>query len=403
MKKITALVSAFLLIFSLCGCKNKLEIFSSYYSEFIEENLQNNEEATSSVKSGTASKKPIVIGQKTEEIITEIITTTTVISSKGGETSSCASSEIQPVIPTGSEDDVTQKQNDRVNDYIQSQLPDGEEITQEKIDQIINNLIVKDGMTFYYPENFEDTVSMTNLYYEPMKGKFSEIDAQVMASLKEGKAKTIETPWYEGEGGADLVQEYIGILYWKNTLLLENYLVRGSQILIDTQSLIEQKKELENKSYYKNIQNAIKECGIEKGMLQRDAIVRFNEYICQRVKYDNETYKWSLTAFFDEGKAICNSYAQVFELLCRTVGIDCEFMGGSVNVEGKAEKHAWNKVTFSGGIVAYFDVCWNDGEIIIGSQVYQKTDRYLFIRSFNDRSVTDTYINQVVGYGDRFI
>ncbi len=402
MKKIIAVLLVAVFIFSLCGCKKSKEIFSSYYSEITEEIVSGKEVSVSSAKSETASKNPVVIGQKTEEIITETITTITVISSEASEVSSNASSEVQPTVPTSSENDATQKQNDRVNDYINSQLPDGEEVTQEKIDQIINNLIVKDGMTFYYPENFEDTVSMTNLYYEPMKGKFSEIDAQVMASLKEEKARTIETNWYEGEGGEDLLNEYVGCLYWKNAVSLESYLVRGSQILIDTTPLIQQKKELENKSYYKNIQNAIKECGIEKGMLQRDAIVKFNEYICQRVRYDNETYKWSLTAFFDEGKAICNSYAQVFELLCRTVGINCEFMGGSVNVDGHTEKHAWNKVTFAGGIVAYFDVCWNDGEIIIGSQIYQKTDRYLFVRSFNDRSVTDTYINQVVGYGDRF-
>lgn len=365
-------------------------------------NSQTSEEtSTSQVVSSTPAVSQNQSSASSEKLVT---------SSSKPSTVAKPSTPAKPYVPQSTNNgggDATQANNNKVNEFIQSQLPSKGDITQADIDRVINELVKMDGVTFHNVNSINDKVTMINLYYEPMEGKFKDLDTRVMNSLKSGRAETIRTGYAGDDSGTAVMQEYANALYWKNTVQIDSFSIEStstkSEIIFDTAPLIEQKRALENKSYYKAIQQAIKECGIYNGMLQRDAIVKFNNYICNKVQYDYEGYTAKLEDFFGKGKAICNSYAQVFEILCRTVGIDAQFMGGNVNVVGSSEPHAWNRVNFLGNKTAYFDTCWNDGTITINGKVYQKTDRYMFVKSFSDRSVANLNICQAVGYSGKFV
>lgn len=65
------------------------------------------------------------------------------------------------------------------------------------------------------------------------------------------------------------------------------------------------------------------------------------------------------------GDAICNGYAQAFELLCKCVGLDCVYIVGGAGTDSmswaKSTLHAWNAVCLSGQWYMV-DTTWDDND-----------------------------------------
>ncbi len=387
MRKIIALLIAALLVLSLAACE-KNDFLNSNYSLATSYTTESEADLTSSENESNflPSAKSIIESSAVQ------------VSSKASSLQSTDAPYVSeaPDINITSENDATQANNIRVSDYINSHLQNGENITQTEIDRLISSLVSEDGVTFHNISLLTDTVTMKNLYFEPMSGKFKAVDTKVCSALKNNNKADIDTGFSPSQW--ELVNEYMNEFVAKYNLPASIYYSGNSNIMLEMKDAVEMKISLEGDIPQK-IQAVINECGIKSGMLQAEAIIRFNDYICAAVEYDNVTYTHSLSDFFNKGIATCNSYAQVFELLCRTVGINAEFIAdNNVMVGNSYERHAWNRVIFSDGTVAYFDTCWNDGEIVINGVTYQKTDRYMFVKSFTDRPMSSTEICQSVWY-----
>ncbi|MBQ6847885.1 MAG: hypothetical protein IJO62_03095 [Clostridia bacterium] len=373
MKRIISLGLSLMLIFSLVGCKDVLTVEESFFSETVFS------EGQTVIVTEQASKKD------------------------GNPTSDTVTTKTQNVVTSSQSDTVATNGN---NNNISVQLPSGngeglKPITNLDIDKIIEDFNKQEGLEYKELSNAKntDTVSMENLYLlhdKPMSGEFAELDARLLDALNNNNTEYLEL----GTIGFTKATEYAKAFYLRRYYEVSVYCGDETQnelskYFIHIPETINNKKELPKKGYYKNIQKVIRTLDIEKGMLQKDAIAKFNEYICNQVEYDYEGKNVSLDGFF-EGKAICNAYAQVFEILCRTVGINCEFIGGTARTsQGLQEEHAWNKITFSDGTVYYFDTCWNDAYITINTNNYQRIERYMFVTAFGDRHPSET---KIVGY-----
>ncbi len=253
-----------------------------------------------------------------------------------------------------------------------------------------------------------DTVSMKNIYVnmgnDIITEEYRELDTWVMTALNDPNS-----PEY-----LNMDKKFLPILndyryIFKATrgydVNITDYHVSPEEIyyrlyIYSTwEAREEYNAQMQNNSnvYANEIKKAIDECGIYKGMLQKDAIVKINEWICNKVEYDYDKYNAGLTSnklsdFFERKLVTCGGYAQVFELMCRSVGIDAQYIGGF-----DGEGHAWNVVYFSDGSKYYFDSTFNDAYVTYEGKKYQKIDRCLFVASFATRRID--YI-RIVGYGD---
>ena len=100
--------------------------------------------------------------------------------------------------------------------------------------------------------------------------------------------------------------------------------------------------------------NALNQAGVYSGMNERDAINRINNWICSEMSYvitnDSDVYSG-----FYRGIGQCYHYSNMFKLLCKYIGIECDTVYGYAN--GGA--HSWNKAVINGQTY-YFDITWND-------------------------------------------
>lgn len=255
-----------------------------------------------------------------------------------------------------------------------------------------------DGTTFDNKKTARDTdtVSMVNLYVNrgidtPITA-FAAADTKVRNILKTGGSGMVDLGL-----PIDKATDYITAFYNLRGYQIElQYQEGGATLFVSAEDLRARQAAynaavLDNGSAdAKNIFVAIRACGITKGMLQKDAIAKINTYICNKVEYDYQNYAFTLPAFFNQGKAICNSYAQVFELMCRSVGINATFVTGYAG-----EPHAWNAVTFSDGSRYLVDACWNDSYVSFGEQRFQNFNRFLLASSIANRTQQG---EMVVGY-----
>lgn len=109
-------------------------------------------------------------------------------------------------------------------------------------------------------------------------------------------------------------------------------------------------KSLEVENY---ISNAANSC-VNSSMTEKEAITAINNYTCNLINYELSQDN-ALTAF-QTGKGNCSAYARVFAMMCRQVGISCDYVCGF----GNGGSHAWNKA-YIGGVGYWVDPCWNDG------------------------------------------
>ena len=101
--------------------------------------------------------------------------------------------------------------------------------------------------------------------------------------------------------------------------------------------------------------------GVYDGMSAKDAVIKINNWICNKV-----TYTQGYTSAEDalNGQAQCCGYAKLFYYMCKNIGVECSYITGCVyssdiSSTSCPDCHAWNQVKL-GGNWYYVDVCWND-------------------------------------------
>ncbi len=109
---------------------------------------------------------------------------------------------------------------------------------------------------------------------------------------------------------------------------------------------------------------------IHDGMSDEQKITVLNNYICENVIYDYDTYYRmdELTEFSPsyiaygaliKGKAVCAGYAEAFNRLLYFAGVESYVISGKATSGGTTERHAWNLVKI-GDKYLHVDTTWND-------------------------------------------
>jgi transglutaminase/protease-like cytokinesis protein 3 len=112
------------------------------------------------------------------------------------------------------------------------------------------------------------------------------------------------------------------------------------------------------------IAQAVSNAGVVRGMSVREALIRINDYICRISTYDTSYTHRHFRDVLVSGTAVCNGYSELFMLMARYCGIDCDLVVGI----GNGDSHDWNVVYFDNQTL-YVDCTWNDNG----------TDRYLLV------------------------
>jgi len=113
---------------------------------------------------------------------------------------------------------------------------------------------------------------------------------------------------------------------------------------------------------------------IDESMSDEQKVVAINRWLTRNATYDDDAadaleansgrapeaflYAWNATGVMMNGKGVCESYAQAFNLLANAAGVTSVFVSGTLTENGGA--HAWNKVNINGEWKA-IDVTWNAG------------------------------------------
>ena len=110
------------------------------------------------------------------------------------------------------------------------------------------------------------------------------------------------------------------------------------------------------------IQHGMQELGITDATEPIQRIRLIHDYICKHVTYDyahygDNSYAPQFTAYaaVQDGTAVCQGYAALFNRFMIAAGIDAEVVLGIAG----GEHHSWNKVTLDGKEF-FIDITWND-------------------------------------------
>ena len=103
-----------------------------------------------------------------------------------------------------------------------------------------------------------------------------------------------------------------------------------------------------NKSY-----DACIKAGVQTGMTEKEAVEKMSSWIIQHMTY--EINDGNAYVGFTTGRGQCMTYAKMFEAMCKSCGIECEYI---VGMDGT---HAWNKVKI-GNEWFWSDLTWADSE-----------------------------------------
>ncbi|MDD7369801.1 MAG: transglutaminase domain-containing protein [Berryella intestinalis] len=109
---------------------------------------------------------------------------------------------------------------------------------------------------------------------------------------------------------------------------------------------------------------------IAPGMSERDKVIAINDWIAANATYDYESNRdivakpddvsdHQATGVFVEGKAVCEGYAQAFQILAQKAGLTSMVVTGEATSSN--EGHAWNQVKVDGQWYSV-DSTWNDTE-----------------------------------------
>lgn len=108
----------------------------------------------------------------------------------------------------------------------------------------------------------------------------------------------------------------------------------------------------------KKIKRIINQLKLTKKTTEVNAVKKINKYISDTVKYDYKHKKNTLSAALS-GNTVCSGYAYEFCAICKTVGLNAQYVVGIVKTNTGWQPHSWNKVKVN-NVIKYVDVCWND-------------------------------------------
>lgn len=97
------------------------------------------------------------------------------------------------------------------------------------------------------------------------------------------------------------------------------------------------------------------------GLTEEQAVNKINSYLRDNTNYD---YSYQDDAYEPIGilknkKAVCDGYAKFFDIACKTLGIESQYVAGIADGgNGSWGSHAWNQVKI-GSTWYYIDTCWN--------------------------------------------
>lgn len=109
-----------------------------------------------------------------------------------------------------------------------------------------------------------------------------------------------------------------------------------------------------SKKTEKKINKIVKKLKLNKRTTQEDAAIRINNYVVNKIEYDETLKKHSITDAL-AGSSVCSGYAKLYKFLCNKVGLRCQIITGY----GNNISHAWNRVKINGKW-RYVDTTWND-------------------------------------------
>lgn len=95
-------------------------------------------------------------------------------------------------------------------------------------------------------------------------------------------------------------------------------------------------------------------------MTPYDKVKAIHDYLVNTITYRNTGSRGhSAVGALLDGLAVCDGYAEAFDLMCYLSNIPCIQVGGTAFSSGGAESHLWNKVYLDG---AWYnvDVTWDD-------------------------------------------
>lgn len=110
------------------------------------------------------------------------------------------------------------------------------------------------------------------------------------------------------------------------------------------------------------IQQGMQELGINDTTEPMQRIRLIHDYICKHVTYDHAHYgdnsydpQFTAHAAVQDGTAVCQGYATLFNRFLISAGIDAEVVLGIAG----GEYHSWNKIRLDGKEF-FIDITWND-------------------------------------------
>jgi len=98
-----------------------------------------------------------------------------------------------------------------------------------------------------------------------------------------------------------------------------------------------------------------------EGKSTEEKVRYFHDYIVQRCEYDYTHAKSRPYDCLIDGQSVCNGYAAAFYNLCAAVGLETNYIAGTVEAENQGRIiHAWNRVKAEDGQWRYYDVTFDD-------------------------------------------
>ena len=137
--------------------------------------------------------------------------------------------------------------------------------------------------------------------------------------------------------------------------------------------------------------------GLPSGASDYDKIKTIHDYLCTRLVYVNTQRAHTAEgAFYGENKAVCEGYAEAFQILAERFGLTSVMVSGEAyNSSGTPEGHKWNMLQMEDGKWYLVDVTWDDQS----SKIY-----YTYMLSgknssgFNNTQGNERYTNDHLTY-----
>lgn len=105
------------------------------------------------------------------------------------------------------------------------------------------------------------------------------------------------------------------------------------------------------------------ESSLPSGASDYDKVKAIHDYLCNRLVYNGSERRAHTAegAFYGDNKAVCEGYAEAFQILAERFGLTSVMVSGTAtNSAGGSEGHKWNMVKMEDGKWYLVDVTWDD-------------------------------------------